>query len=423
MTVVLLPNAGFLSETTRMLAVFRELENLGTPVVLGSHGGTYEGILQEEGGSWERIPPAQTRKDCARLLEVLYNPLQGRLFSKQQLRETVENEIAYLLRVGARVVVSGFTLSASISARAVGIPLVVTHLGAWIPPVLERGQFGVSEFFDSTFPLSILPEKTQARIMACVFPRLQQHTRVFREVAHDLNTEPVRGLFDLMLGDLVFVTDVPEILGIPESDLEAWRPRSNCYRPDLRFSYVGAIYARIGRGVPGELRCFLESPKPTVYVAMASTRREFLQSVLDTIGSMDVRAVVVTTVHRKSLEPKGDVLLYDFLPSHEVMPLCDAAIIHGGQGTVQTAIGSGTPFVGIPLQPEQNVNLKIVERRGGSLTLSLKAIREGKLRSRLEEVLGDVSFREAMTTLKGFQDRRDGPVETAEKLTALHSGR
>ena len=103
------------------------------------------------------------------------------------------------------------------------------------------------------------------------------------------------------------------------------------------------------------------------------------------------------------------------------MPLCDAAIIHGGQGTIQTAIASSTPFVGIPLQPEQNVNLKIIEQRGGSRTLSLKALRKGDLRSRLEEVLGDASFRKSMGKLKDYQAQLNGPAETAKKLTMLHA--
>ena len=399
MTVVLLPNTGFLSETTRMLAVYRELEKLGTPAVIASHGGVYEELLREEGVACERILPTQTLEEWSSLLEILYNPFQGQLYSKRQLLEAVENEIAFFRQIGARVAVSGFTLSASISARAASIPLVVTHMGSCIPPVLERGLFRTSEYLESVFPLFLLPESLQSKFMAWFLPRIQRHAGVFKEVAEELGVEPVRGLFDLMLGDLVLVTDVPEILGIPQEELEGWRPRSSHYRPDLRFSYVGAIY-----------------------VAMASTQPEFLQHVLDTVEAMGVRALVVTTVHRDELQPKGDVLLYDFLPSHKVMPFCDAAVIHGGQGTVQTAIASGLPFVGIPLQPEQNANLKIIERWGGSRTLSLKGLRKGKLRHKLEEVLGNASFRETLATLKDFQAQRDGPAETAKRLTMLHAG-
>jgi UDP:flavonoid glycosyltransferase YjiC (YdhE family) len=102
--------------------------------------------------------------------------------------------------------------------------------------------------------------------------------------------------------------------------------------------------------------------------------------------------------------------------------MCDAAIIHGGQGTVQTAIASGTPFVGIPLQPEQNVNLKIVERLGGGRTLSLKALRRNRLRPSLEEVLRNPSFKRAMADLRDRQAQRNGPAAAAQRLTMLHTG-
>jgi UDP:flavonoid glycosyltransferase YjiC (YdhE family) len=225
-----------------------------------------------------------------------------------------------------------------------------------------------------------------------------------------------------MLGDLVLVTDVPEILGIPEEDLEAWRPQHSHYRAGLRFSYVGAIFAKTFGEVPDEVVRFLETDKPKVYVAMASTRLEYLRAALETLEDMNVRAVAVTTVHGDGLQSGPNVLMRGFLPSHEVMQMCDAAIIHGGQGTVQTAIASGTPVVGIPLQPEQNVNLKIVERLGGCRTLSLKALRRGRLRARLEEVLRNPSFKRAMADLREHQAKRNGPAEAARKLTMLHAG-
>jgi hypothetical protein len=46
-----------------------------------------------------------------------------------------------------------------------------------------------------------------------------------------------------------------------------------------------------------------------------------------------------------------NVLVYDWLPAPKVNPLADIAVIHGGQGTVQTACAAGTPSIGIGLQP------------------------------------------------------------------------
>lgn len=420
MTVVLLPNAGFLSETTRMLAVYHELQKLGTHTVLATHGGTYEGVLEQEGVSWERIPPAQTEQDCRRYLAAVLDPFKTSLYPRDHLQEVVKGEIALLQDVGAGAVLSGFTLSARLSANAVGARLAVTHLGSWIPPVLERGEFRIDKVFDSVFPLSLLPVRLQRRVIRWVFPRFKRHTAAFNDVAKELGIEPVRSLFDVMLGDLVLVTDVPDILGIPEEELEGWRPTGRHYRPELRFAYSGAIFARTFGELPGHVREFLETDRPTVYVAMASTQPEYLRIVLETLSEMEeVRTVAVTTVHGDGLAFGDNVLLCDFLPSHQVMPLCDAAVIHGGQGTVQTAIAAGTPVVGIPLQPEQNVNLGIVEGWGGGLTLSLKELRRGELGPAVEDILREPRFKHVMGDLRQRQARRDGPAEVARRLTML----
>ena len=46
------------------------------------------------------------------------------------------------------------------------------------------------------------------------------------------------------------------------------------------------------------------------------------------------------------------------------MPRVDLRVISGGQGSVQSALASGLPFIGIPLQPEQDANIVLAERQG-----------------------------------------------------------
>ncbi len=49
------------------------------------------------------------------------------------------------------------------------------------------------------------------------------------------------------------------------------------------------------------------------------------------------------------------------------MPRVAAAVIAGGQGSAQTALASGLPFVGVPLQPEQDANVTVVTRRRAAI--------------------------------------------------------
>ncbi len=52
--------------------------------------------------------------------------------------------------------------------------------------------------------------------------------------------------------------------------------------------------------------------------------------------------------------------------------MLDAAVLHGGQGTVQTACATGVPFVGMGLQPEQTWHVKLCERRGNAISIPPK---------------------------------------------------
>ncbi len=136
---------------------------------------------------------------------------------------------------------------------------------------------------------------------------------------------------------------------------------------------------------------------------------------------MDVMSVLVSTVHHNKLEECPNVLIKKYLPSHKVMPLVDLAIIHGGQGSTQTAIASGTPLIGFPLHGEQRLNLKIIERHGAGICLPLKAIKKGRFRSAIDRILTDGKFKTNMKCLKLSQDRYNGAENTAKILQKYYN--
>ena len=296
---------------------------------------------------------------------------------------------------------------------------MVTHLGSFVPPALERGMFAFAEYFDG--PVSgVLPRAWVDGAAGWLFQRVRWQTPLFNAVADKLRIDPVRSTFDILMGDLTPVTDVPEILGIPEDEMEAWRPSDTRYlRPNARLKYVGAIFARLFGQVPEDVSDFLHTEKPKVFVSLSSSRPEYLGQVVATLADMDVRAVVAATVHERGLGESDNILVKGYLPSHRVMPMCNLAIIHGGQGSVQTAISAGIPLIGFPLQPEQNFNLRQVERHGGGCCLSLRSLKREKLRSAVDRVTRDESYRSAMIRLQAWQAARDGPFEVACAIRSL----
>ena len=223
-----------------------------------------------------------------------------------------------------------------------------------------------------------------------------------------------------MMGDLTCVTDVPEILTIPRNDLNNWTPKEpELYNREYRLKYVGAIFATLFGDLSDEVKAFLNDDKPKIYVALTSSRPDYILSVYKTIKDMDVKAVFCLTIHSTSLEESPNILVKDYLPSHKVMSLTDLAIIHGGQGSVQTAIASGVPVIGFPLHGEQQFNLQIVEQHGAGVCLSMKDLKKGSFSGLIKKVLTDDSFKSNMLRLKYFQDHYDGAENTANVLLKL----
>lgn len=418
MSVICFPNCAFLSETSRMVAIYRKLHEISVPAKMATHGGTYEFLLKDEKIPYEKIEPAISQDDCHHYLKVVSKPWIN-LYSKSTLLKFVRSEIEFFKVNNARAVITGFQLSTALSARSVSIPLIVTHLGSLVPPVLEKGMFACSECFDNLFT-QLIPKEKINRIFTKFFQSMPFQKRVFHKVADDLSIEPVRGFFDLMMGDLTIVTDVPEILCITEEEMEAWKPiNTKYYRPSSRLKYAGAIFARLFGDIPGNVRSFFETDKFKIYVAMASGKKKDLQRVYDTLSTMDVRAVFCSLVYPETFQSTENILVVDFLPSHLVMPLCDLAIIHGGQGSVQTAIASGIPLIGFPIQPEQNFNLKQVERHGAGLCLSIRSLYKGHLRESINQILENNRFKKSMEQLQIWQARQDGALEVAKAAREL----
>ena len=58
MPIICLPNCAYLSEVSRVIAIYRKLEELGADVIMASHGGTFEFQLDQEGIPYEKVGSA-----------------------------------------------------------------------------------------------------------------------------------------------------------------------------------------------------------------------------------------------------------------------------------------------------------------------------------------------------------------------------
>jgi UDP:flavonoid glycosyltransferase YjiC (YdhE family) len=170
---------------------------------------------------------------------------------------------------------------------------------------------------------------------------------------------------------------------------------------------------------------FSPGPHNRVFVSMGSSgEKPYLLAAVEALATMQVRAVVVVAPRicsleevRQSLPIPSHILLTDsFVPAHQVNAMADAAVIHGGQGTVQTAVSAGTPIVGVGMQVEQSTNLDNVVHRGAGIRIPKRHWTPERIRRALGRVLELPSFQQSAARLKCEHDAIDGRKEVARAI-------
>ncbi|MGO2110406.1 MAG: glycosyltransferase, partial [Pseudoclavibacter sp.] len=168
-------------------------------------------------------------------------------------------------------------------------------------------------------------------------------------------------------------------------------------------------------------------PRPLVYLALGSSgNRRLALDAAHSLGAVDANVVAPI---RHFLEPgdeatlPSNVHLVGLVPAHRLGGLVDAAVLHGGQGTVQTACATGIPFVGMGLQPEQGWNIEVCVRAGLAISLRPSDARTPRLAEAVRQALIDQGMRQAAERMREVASREDGAAVSARFVEDLVSGR
>lgn len=422
--ICLMPMCAYLSETSRMIQIYKALKQQGAEVVMATHGGVHEALIRAEGIPYDIVGP---RMDEARGRKFIRDnvgigdPRQS-MYSAEEMRTYVAAEADYFRSNRVRAVVIGFTLTTLISTRVAGVPLVSQHAGAFLPPLFERGMLPAPS--RPTQPIfRFLPDRVVRFLMNKGAPRLQLYLGGFNALARELGVQGIPSFPALLLADLALVTEAPEVYGISESEMRAWRPSGGHYWPTTRLEYTGPIFAEIDSPVPANVERLLAADGAKIYVAITSASEDVVRRAASDAAGTGANVIVAGTVHDLRDMEGPRVAVGGVLPSHRIMPRVDLAVTAGGQGSVQCAMAAGTPLVGIPLQPEQDTNVHLLQEKGAARLLSLGGLERGELPGAIAEVQSNPGYRAAAQTLKAAYAGRNGPVRSAEAILRYLEGR
>ena len=105
-----------------------------------------------------------------------------------------------------------------------------------------------------------------------------------------------------------------------------------------------------------------------------------------------------------------------FIPALQVNSLADIVLSHGGQGTVQTAVASGTPILGFAVQPEQQVNLDHIAAFGGAIRLPISRWKSANIQKAIIEISSSAKYKENIQRLQTILQKTDGKKNAAAAI-------
>lgn len=400
-TLVFTPVTFNLAETTRMIEIARAMPT-GWRCVFAIYEPEFAELVKGAGFEWRQLEPVLTEEGIEQTLALdqgrgLKNP-----FTADLVRLRVAAERALIREAGAEAVVMGTNVTSLLSARAEGIPLFyAVPFGLTRPHVAQSDRLGLKPG-DGFNARNI--DRLATRLMRFVYLKAPVAPRSFRVVARENGVPGPRAAVDLVEGDVNLLTVMVE-------ELEGYSLPSNYRR-------VGPIFARLDGEVPDEVVRLSREDKPLVYLALGSSgNRALALKAAVALGSLEINVVApIKGFLDASDQVPSNVHLVDLLPAHKLGGIVDAAVLHGGQGTVQTACATGVPFVGMGLQPEQTWNVDVCARAGNAVALRPADVTKPVFLDAVRRVLSDPAIRAAADRVQREYAKEDGSRAAAEAI-------
>ncbi|KAE8444768.1 hypothetical protein EG329_014228 [Mollisiaceae sp. DMI_Dod_QoI] len=394
-------DAGDTTRAIALAAAFREFcpEGHELKIEFLSCGSRFEGIIEKAGF---KVVPCQPRVEGRSVADDLGWDFPEFFGSESIARTFIEGQLVALRELRPDVVLHGMWPAASLAARLLGIRTI-----SFLPLPLHPASFtnGLIRDLPDMMPgLTRLP-RPMRQWLARHFSQLMIHAPIFRQ--HRLGAAaaacgwPNKGplsLFEIAKADLNLVNDLPTF----HADY--------VHRLPDNVVITGPLFARVHdtAELDADIATHLRSKNhrgPSILVTMGSSgTKEFLFEAIRALimnPRDDWNAVILASHAICSLDEARAVANDDprllvtdrFIPAPAATALSDVVIMHGGQGTVQTAIAAGTPVVGVALQVEQQTNLDNVMDAGAGIRIQRRSWHAKNIRRAVHEVLADPNYK------------------------------
>lgn len=301
----------------------------------------------------------------------------GELIGNEPLAyEILQGEIEAYKEIKPDLLIYGFWPIGSIAKR-LAIPDIKSI--AFLPLPLKTAFLTESHTFPDELPLSHLPPNIQKWIFSHI-PRgmkeknpALQHSFI-RKAAEKSgwNTTTLTNVFEMLESDLYLINDLPQFY-------HPNRYGENCI-------FTGPVYAQSSQETieDKEILKILDkrNSRKKIFCTLGSSgnKKDLLEVIkmFNTTEGLNYSGIVLSPASvcpieesRQLLKNKNVYITDKFVPAKMIDQQVDLVICHGGQGTLQTAVTSAVPLIGVATQPEQKINLEHLETFGSAIRIPI----------------------------------------------------
>ncbi|MGD2089821.1 MAG: glycosyltransferase [Candidatus Aminicenantes bacterium] len=374
-------------DCSRAIEVAKAMKKSGAVVKFFHHGGSFEDKIREAGLDSITLEPRMTEQQHEVLMAIdqhrgpIGTPLP---FTEEQLVAMVESELEVFKDFKPDGVYCGLNLSCMISVPYAGLSMITLVPTALCPAFFEKGLASFPEAMETNFFVRyMIPKWLKRKLINKIMlgDVMKKAAAIFNKVRSRYGLPPIYNYTAMVRGDLTFLPDLPELSGLAKECL----PKG--------YKYTGPLFAHLQMPIPEEVERVYSRPGLNIFCSMGSSGSPaLLKKVVAALRSVEEYNVVCAATNiidpKEFGPPTDNFFAVRFLPAHKVNEMADISVIHGGQGTVQNAVWSGTPVVGIGFQWEQQANLDGLARLGMGIRIPLHSVTQKRLLKAVETVSG-----------------------------------
>jgi len=170
-------------------------------------------------------------------------------------------------------------------------------------------------------------------------------------------------------------------------------------------------------------------PRPTVYATLGTAYNRtpgIFAAILDALGDEPLNLVVAVGPHQDPADfgtQPAHIRVERYVPQSVLFPRCDLAIMHGGFGSVLTALGHGLPMVLLPIAADQPDNARRCAELGVAEVVGPDVRTPEAIRAATRTVLREPDYRQNTTRLRDEIQALPGLEHASRLLEQLAMGK